>query len=241
MNVALNVWRVVSWFLPRREIALPRNILVFQKTPPEEYLRKLIKAFQEVYSAPPWDEDWSPKRVQEKLHQELLGGVLVLLMGKNQRRVTGFSWGAIISPEGVIPRVAASFPKQPKEATQGLKEKLIPLLPPHFFYWDEIALCPEARGGIEPIRRLTLPLLKFARDEGVKSVLFRTTPEAKIVSLTRLLGFQPIFRRKVKGLKEMYLYLSDLRPILRFAQHANAHQVGKIMRILSRTPRARSS
>lgn len=234
MNLTILVWRVVSLFLPDREIKLPPNAMVFKELPQEALLKKLVRAYQRVYREDSsWAEEWPAEEIETKLRGELPGGVLVLLLDKSQE-VVGFSWGAIVEVEGVIPRIVASFPGRPDEAAQGLEEKLLPLLPKRFFYWDEIGLVPEVRGGLESIRSLTRPLLKFAQEQGVRSVLFRTNPEAKIVSFTRLMGFCPIFRRSVEEKEELYLFLSNLHPILKIAQSLNGRKAKRIMRILSR-------
>jgi len=239
MNVSLFVWRVVSRLLPRSRIIPPENFKVFYEVPPEPFLSETVQAFRAVYALPPWNEEWASEAVETKLRREVSArGVIALLF--QEGRVAGFSWGAVTDPEGIIPRVVASFPKQVEEASRGLTEGLLPLLPDRFFFWDEIALLPEARGGLEPIRWLTLPVLQFAWNQGVRGVLFRSTPEAKIVRLTRLLGFQVIWRREVRGLEEIYLFLSDLKPILTLAQRVDSRQVAKVMKLLSKITKAKS-
>lgn len=225
------MWEIVSWLLPRQKIGLPENVLVFHEIPPKKLLQELVRAFQKVYAASPWNENWPPEKVEKKLRQELPGGVLVLILRKG--KVVGLSWGAIVAPQEIPPRIEASFPGEVEETKKGL-EKVLAFLPTRLFYWDEIALLPGARGGLEPIRQLILPVLEFSREKGVKSILFRTTPESSIVRLAYLMGFFPIFRRSVGGVEELYLYLSNLQPFLQVARRGNMRQVARIMKRFSR-------
>jgi hypothetical protein len=227
------LWQVIS-LLPggKRNVPPPGMVLVFNELPPEALLKKLIETYIEVYALPPWNEKWKPEKVKAKLQAEVSGGILVLLWKEGM--VAGFSWGAIITPQEVIPRVVASFPElNEEEAKRGL-ERLLPLLPPRIFYWDEIALLPPFRKGLEPLRLLILPPLQFAWKNRIRVVLFRTTPAAKIVPLARFMGFEKIFEREVSGMIEIYLYLPDILPLLRIAQAADAHLVSWVMSVLYR-------
>ncbi len=206
--------------------------------PQKELLEGLVRAFQVIYSMPPWNEDWLPRKVEDKLRQELQEGILVLLL-KEPYEVVGFSWGAVISPTAIIPRIVASFPKDTKEPSEGL-EYLISRLPKKFFYWDEIALLPKAQTGLKPLRWLTLSVLQFAREKGVKSVLFRTTSGSKVVRLARFMGFRKVFARRVGGVEEIYLYLEDLEPFLKIAEVADIRKVVMVMKLLARFLKTRS-
>jgi hypothetical protein len=238
MKLVVWLWKVVSWFLPREKVPVPGNVLVLRELPEGDMLNGLVQAFQTVYSAPPWNEDWSPVRVGNKLRQELREGVLVLLL-EGPCEVVGFAWGAVIPPVAIIPRIVASFPQETEEPSEGLKD-LISRFREKLLYWDEIALLSKAQRGLEPLRWLTLPVLQFAQEQGVKSVLFRTTPGSKVVGLTRFLGFRRVFARKIGDLEEIYLYLEDLRPFLKITEFADSRKVAAVMKLLSQKRRFRA-
>ena len=234
------IWRIASWFfLIWKKIVIPQNTLVFDKMPPKESLERLIKSFQKVYYEFPWNENWPAEKVKKKLKEELKDGELVIL--EQSEEVKGFAWGAIVNPSMVIDRVIASFPGDiNKEETQKQMDLLMGRLPQKFFYWDEIGLLSNARGGLESIRRLILPLLQFANRKRAKSILFRTTSGSKIIRLAQLMGFKIVFRRQLGGrIKEIYLFLSDLQPLLTLAERADSHLVAKLMILLSSFSKAK--
>ncbi|XOB40862.1 MAG: hypothetical protein ACKKMW_02230 [Candidatus Nealsonbacteria bacterium] len=203
----------------------------------ENMLKSLIRAYQSVFSEPPWEETWEEILVKEKIENEITGKPVLTIMGGNfENPVTGFSWGSLIDTDSVAERIksglltkAESVDEQKVQSIENfLKKRSDKIL-----FYDEFAILSQFRGGVDQIRFLFRPGLEMAFEHGVKQTIFWSTPESKIVPLAIFMGFRPISTIMISGKKVIFLYNSDFRSVLKIAQSMPAKKIKKIMSLFS--------
>src|SRR5689334_14676388 len=76
---------------------------------PEKLMGGLVEAYIEVFREPPWEEQWTPLKVWEKLRAEVCGphSHLTILHTENDATVAGFSWGTVVDRVDVAGRMQA--------------------------------------------------------------------------------------------------------------------------------------
>ncbi len=214
-------------------IHIPEKFLVFQSLPPEDLLEALIKAYQKVFSEPPWGEDWTENEVLAKLKRELAGdnSFLVLMCGNEKFPVVGFSWGSMIPVKTLEKRVEGALTEKPVGLEELLQERVVG---EQIVYFDEFAILRQFRTGLEPIRFLLRPGLELGWTCGVHQTMFWSTPRSNIVPLASYMGYEPIFRIEEGKKKIIFLYNQNFLPLLKVAQHLRGRQIVRIMQIASR-------
>lgn len=188
----------------------------------------LAKAYQEVFAAPPWNEKWSEEDVLEKLKRETdhPGSVTVLMKGRD-RSVQGFSWGRLLETKDLESEATPALGKKP----EGLWDHVSKHAGERLFYFHEIAILPQARAGVDPIRFLIRPGLKLANQDGVHQDLFWSTPESKIVRIALLFGYEQVF-----GCSDshehpiVFMNHPDNREFLNALEHADQRDLARLAR-----------
>lgn len=213
-----------------------RGFFVFSRLPTKTLLRSgLIRAYQQIFSQPPWEENWSEEKVLAKIEREIRirgRSFLVLMAGTKEWPVAGFSWGAIVPLSAVEKRIASALGVDPKGLVEDiLRERRVKEL----VYFDELAILPSFRGGLEPLRGLVRPGLELGYAQGIKQTLFWSTPESKIVPLVLGMGYEPLPISITRGEKKIiFLFNPNFIPLLKILQRFGGKKIAKILRIVSR-------
>jgi len=221
---------VVTMFFRIKNFNNEDKVVIQSK--PIELKEEIVKAFQQVFSEPPWFEKWEREAVLAKINKELSGNsFLVVLRGNEISPVAGFCWGKILRIDGIENHVGLALGARPK----GLEEVLKGLQrneDDRVLYFHEFALLRQFRRGADPVKNLLIPGLQFGLKEGVIRTLFWTTPESKIFNLARYMGYREIFGTMYRGKKILFMYNKDFRPLLKVAQ-MDSRLIIKLLKITS--------
>jgi hypothetical protein len=235
-KLARACWRLLTFWIPiypsgTAPIPLPKRFRIFTSKPEDVFLQtELIRTYQRIFGEPPWGEIWSVKDVMDKLSQELRGDCfLVLMEGDQEWPVAGFSWGAILSVEGLELIVESALGKRPKGLEKILRQKGIDQI----VYFYEFGIISKFRKGLKPICFLLRPGLEIGWSRGIRQTLFWSTPESKIVPLALFMGYEPIFYLNKGEKKIVFLLNPDFRPLLKIVQTLPLGWVVKWMKIFS--------
>jgi len=212
---------------------------------PESILKSLALAFQTVFSLPPWNEKlWKEALVRKKVYTEIgteSNPVLTVKMGDSKFPICGFSWGAIIKTTSVASRVIRGlllssdieYEQDIRSQAQEL-EKILTEKGEQILFYDEFAILPGYRSGVDPIRFMFRPGFEMAFEQGVRRVIFWSTPESKIVPLAIFMGFQPILKLDIGEKRIVFLYSKDFVSLLKAAQSIESRKVKRVMSFLSK-------
>jgi len=193
---------------------------------------EVVKAFQTVFSEPPWYENWAKDDVLGKMNRELTGNsFIVVLRGNADSPVAGFCWGGILNVGELEEHITPALGARPV----GLQNALMRVAgDDRILYFHEFAILRAFRGGVEPLRLLLLPSLQFGWTQGVKRTLFWTTPASRIFPLSLYMGYEPIWKTESKGKDIFFMYHPNFAVFLRIIQRINGPSVAKIVRLNSR-------
>ncbi len=210
---------------------LPGRFQVFYGLAPDQLLWELGKAYQKVFSGPPWREEWALTDVFDKLSRELRGECFLVIMteSKDQPVVAGFSWGRIVEVTKIEAEVESALGAVPEGLFRSLWVRGVKKV----LYFHEFAILKEFRGEIDTIRFLLRPGLEMGERRGVNSTLFWSTPDSKIVPLALYMGYEQIFRMELEP-PVVFLYNPDFGPLLKVTQVFSSEKIAWVMRSASR-------
>lgn len=203
---------------------------------PVGVMRDTALAYARVFSEPPWNEDWEPEEVMEKMRRELEPpSCLTIMRGDEEQAVGGFAWGAVMPVDEAAARTLEAHGFQ----TPGVRELLDGAMRRHIkgprvFFLDEVAILREFRGGMAPIQFLVRPALEMAVSSDAVEGVGWTSWSSKIAPLSLYLGFSELIA-EVEGIA--FLYNPDIRPLLRIAQNVNGQALERLVRSASRLMR----
>ena len=69
---------------------------------------------------------------------------------------------------------------------------------------------------------------------GIRTTIFWSTPESRIVPLARYVGFEPVFRIEADDKGIVFLCQPDFRPLVKMMQNLDWRQISRIMTTTSR-------
>lgn len=220
--------------LKNSEIKVPPRYRIFNGIPPEKIQKDISRCYKELFSGPPWYENWEEKEIIEKINKELKSNLsfLTVMCGEGEYPIVGFCWGAIIDRAEICNRIAAVLSvkknsKFLKDFERYLKKRGVKKV----VYFDELGLLKEGRGGVNPLRFLTLAGFNKARKNGVKKAIFWSTYNSKIVPIMKMMGFETI--AKIRKKKIIFLYSPNCYPVLKIAQNISHKKVISIMKLAS--------
>lgn len=212
------------------------NSATFHSCLPETGINDLITTYIEIFSEPPWNEKWTFAEVLYRLQQEVAftkDSFLAILAGDEKKTKTGgFSWGAIVKAESLQQRIALSLGINPDslvELINVLKRRSVSRI----LYFDEFAVAKSFRGKVWPIRFLLKAGLKVSCRNGVNKTMFWSTPESKITALAMYMGYEPIYRKMIKGKEIVFLFHPDTPSLLKITCSINDRSVVSLKRITS--------
>lgn len=234
------IWRGITFFLPisKTEKAIipgPKKFLTFSGLPSSlKFLSDLTKTYQKVFADSPWRENWKEKDVINKLKREADNPpfFLVLMQGDEKSPIEGFSWGGIVSAKGLENKILPVLGVKPKGLEKELQNRGIDKI----LYFYEIAILPQFRGGLNPLRFLIRPGFELGYRNNVNQALFWSTPMSKIVPLSLYFGYEIIFRcRDAKDHEIIFLFNPDCIPFLKVLQNIDEvslkRKIAKITRL----------
>lgn len=169
---------------------------------PEDVRRSLVEAYIQVFSEPPWNENWTEKEVLSKIENDLNSSTSFLVLFLKDERVKGFVWGDLINGDDVSGRAATAMNVEEEEITIRLgKEKVL--------YCDEFAILRSARRGITTVRLLLRETLAYGIKNNAPNCLFWSTPESRIVPLANTMGYEICGRATMRDKKIRFFYLPN--------------------------------
>ncbi len=236
MNLLTSIWKVQEE--GKESIPTPKEFLIVEDISQLEgkVLDSLARAYCEIFSEPPWNEKHDKDKVKEKLRREIKnGGRLVLWIDPNCHQVTGFCWGSIINREELLERTVKARYFDDPETVERTISPVVDLVPPAFLFLDEIAIKREWRGGLDPIRFLIRPLLYLGYIKGIKEVIFWTSPQSKVASLSKLFGFEILHR--IERLNLIFMYHPNSIPLLKLCQRLTQDKAKLLAKIFSKIPK----
>lgn len=233
------VWKVVTVFFRAKpfgeaRVPYPSWVKVFmKKAPPQEILGHMGDTYAEIFTDPMWGEEWTSEEAIEKFEKEVNStrpSFLSIVEGGTQNPVGGLCWGALIPVEEVEKEAFSSLGVKPEGLEKVLREKGVKRL----LYYHEVALLSRFRRGPEPVKFLVRPGLELSFSHGVRANMFWSTPDSKIVPLTRLLGYEIIFRTKNEhGAEIIFMFNPDGRANLESAQNFTGKYFSVIFKFFS--------
>lgn len=210
------------------------KILIIPRLPEDGYLKTgLVKAYQQIFSEPPWQEKWSEEKILEKIERELTGNsFLVMLKGNQDFPVAGFCWGRIMRISELEKHIKSALGESPV----GLEENLLKKTrkDERILYFHEFAVLRRFRKGLEQIRYLLRPSLEYGWLQGVHKTLFWSTPESKIVPLSLYMGYEPIYKTNILKKQIIFLFNPAFSPLLKINQRIKGRTVAKAMGFIAR-------
>jgi hypothetical protein len=180
---------------------VPKEYEMFYRNQiPSDRRESLIKSYQQVFSEPPWNEKtWTEEEVAEKIEKDLSSETSFCALFLKEGEVKGFSWGDIVDSKDVPSRAARAM---------GVKEEEVKLSIPKgkTLYCDEFAINSDARSGINPVKFILRMFIAYGLAQEVKSTLFWSTPESKIVPLAIMTGYEKRGKAKMRDKSILFLY-----------------------------------
>jgi len=226
------VLKVLTAFIQTDRLTeeLPARFQLFHELPPDKLLWDIGKAYRQVFSEPPWSEEWELNAVFDKLSRELQGDCfLVVMKGNREWPVGGFSWGRILDVEEIEEEIKNALGVLPK----GLSGLLKKTGAKSILYFHEFAILKQFRGGVEGVRFLLRLGLEMGYRKGIRHTLFWSTIDSKIVPLSLYMGYQQIFQIE-QGLPIIFLHNPGFEPLLKITQSFSPKKIVSVMRPVSR-------
>jgi len=211
----------------------PKKFPFFSRFPKDPIVQDgLARAYQRVFSEPPWNEQWPRDMVVTKLNRELKDGkpFLVTMQGNERWPIGGFAWGALLPVNALELRIGEALGTRPIGLEGILRARGVDRV----VYFDEFAILRQFRRGLNPIRFLLQPGLELGYQHGVHRTLFWSTPTSRVVPLSLYMGYQPVFSTEAEGKEIVFLYNENFLPLLKMAQNFDWRRAAKIMRVTSR-------
>lgn len=160
----------------------------------EEQIQEIACLYCEIWKESPWNEHfWTPERVVQDVHQQLLEPKAVLLYAveycpsegccqQESYKIIGFTWGYEVDEEKLCEISGISGWKFLFGEDDNPKRKV--------FYVDELAVGKDWRGEGYG-RELTQELIKQAAELGINCLILRTEKKAIAArTLYQRLGFR---------------------------------------------------
>ena len=209
----------------KAKIIKPVNFFYFLNDFPKKFKKEVLLCYQKIFSEPPWSENWEDEEVLRKLEKELKGGksFLSIMLNNQNNMVVGLCWGAIINPNNIKERIDTISNESLNKLENYLEKRGIDKV----LFFDELGILKNFRGGVNPLRFLTLPGFEIGYKNNVKQAIFWSTPASKIVPFMKLLGFKTI----IKEGKIVILYSRNFTSVLKIARNIKA---GWLMGFLSK-------
>jgi hypothetical protein len=196
---------------------------------PKDVKKSLVEAYKLVFYEEPWNEFWTEEEVLKKLENDLANENSFLVVFVDNNKVKGFVWGEIIETKDVEKRASRAM---------GIKKRIFSFSVPNqkILYCDEFALLKNVRKGPEPVKYLLQKTLEVGKEENVKSTLFWSTPESKIVPLAKMMGYEERGIIDDRDKKIIFLYHPDFRALLKITMLDDVI-IKKILKALSKKSR----
>lgn len=234
------VWKIVTFFYRvkppgKGRVSYPSWVKVFiNEAPPRQVVEDMADTYTEIFTDPMWGETWTKEEAIAKFVKEVnpsRPSFLCVVEGDEKNPVGGLCWGALIPVEKVEKEAFSALGVKPEGLEETLRKRGIK----HLLYFHEVALLPRFRKGPEPVKFLVRPGLELAFDHGVKANMFWSSPESKIVPLTKLLGYETIFRTQNEhGAEIVFLFNPNGAANLKSAQNFTGKYFSVIFKFFSR-------
>jgi len=167
---------------------------------PEKIRQSLVEAYIQIFSEPPWYENWEAEQVKEKIEKDLSSPTSFLVLFIEKGVVGGFVWGNIINGSNVLKRAAAAMNVKEEEITIHLGNENV-------LYCDEFAILRSARRGITTVRLLLRETLAYGINNNAPNCIFWSTPQSRIVPLANTMGYEERGKTKMRDKDIKFFYL----------------------------------